>query len=106
MHDARLEIRPNPFRSRVTITVGGADKSISGSAGRASGHQQPGLRIFDASGRVVRSFDVGSLLVAHRSLLVTWDGRDDRGKRLPAGVYLVRYTDAEHQETQKLVLLR
>jgi flagellar hook assembly protein FlgD len=88
------------------ITVNSADQPTSGSVGSVAGHQQPALNIYDASGRVVKSFNVGSLLVAHRSLPVTWNGCDDRGQRLPAGVYVVRFTADDHQETQKLVRLR
>jgi hypothetical protein len=90
----RLRIQPNPFRSRVTITFNNADQTISGSTGSGSGHQEPGLRIYDATGCVVKSFVLGSMPYALGSVLVSWDGRDDRGANLPAGVYFIRSEDA------------
>jgi flagellar hook assembly protein FlgD len=105
VHDARLTILPNPFRNRVTITLNGADQRTRGSAGGASADQQPDLRIYDASGRLVKSFGPGSLLVAHRSLLVTWDGRDDGAKGLPAGVYFIRLA-GNGNESVRIVKIR
>ena len=75
--------------------------------GVTSQKQEARLRIFDASGRVVRDLSpyLGSSIM-HSGSAVSWDGRDDRGKKLPAGVYIIRCTAGEHQETQKAVMLR
>jgi hypothetical protein len=96
-----LVISPNPFRDRVTITLNGADQRIGRSVSRASGYQQSGLSIYDACGRLVRSFALCSMPSAHSSsphtlgsVLISWDGRDDRGANLPAGVYFIRSEDA------------
>ncbi len=51
-------------------------------AGRVS------VRLFDASGRLVRELLEGDLPAGAASL--RWDGRDDRGDLLPAGVYFSR----------------
>jgi plastocyanin len=63
---------PNPFSAAITIRFA--------PTGSASG----GVRVFDASGKLVRTFDA-----AHVTSLV-WDGRDDRGLETGAGVYLCR----------------
>jgi hypothetical protein len=70
-----LRAFPNPFRSSTVLhwTPGPLDPST------------PVLRVFDASGRLVRSFS--SLLSPPSSLV--WDGRDDMGHMLPAGAYFL-----------------
>jgi len=69
----RLVAEPNPFRSGTTF-----DYEVP-TAGRVT------LRLFDASGSVVRTVLDGFVPVGHGA--ITWDGRDDRGARAPAGVY-------------------
>ena len=36
---------------------------------------------------------------------VLWDGRDDRGRRLPAGVYFYRLESPAGTEARRMVLL-
>ena len=43
--------------------------------------------VFDVSGRRVRTLEASSLAAGEQSL--PWDGRDDRGRRVPPGLYLV-----------------
>lgn len=45
------------------------------------------LRIVDASGRTIKSLDSGA--TAPGSLVYRWDGRDNRGRQVPSGVYFV-----------------
>ena len=59
---------PNPFRSATTLAFGPA------------GSGRPRLRIYDASGQLVRSLDGAR----NRA---TWDGRDSQGREVPAGIY-------------------
>ncbi len=46
------------------------------------------LRIYDVSGRVVKSFNLESCIMNQASRIV-WDGSDDFGRSLPAGVYFI-----------------
>ncbi len=90
----RLSVTPNPARDRITIQLSGpiaADAKVE---------------IHDAIGRAVRSFDLSSLLIAHRSSLLTWDGRDNQGMVLPSGVYIVMLTAGTQIQTERLVLVR
>ena len=64
---------PNPFSAATTIRFA-PTSSASG-----------GVRIFDASGKLVRTLDA-----AHVAS-VTWDGRDSRGQETRPGVYFCRY---------------
>ena len=80
---------PNPFSSRVTIRY-----SLP-TAGAAS------FRIYDASGRLVRALSAGPNTPGTHT--VTWDGRDEQGRNLNAGVYLVRLNAGDLAETRKIV---
>jgi len=37
---------------------------------------------------------------------VIWDGSDDIGRRVPAGVYFVRFEVSGEKKTEKAILLR
>ena len=59
--------------------------------------------VYDLGGRRVRALD-RSIREAGRHTLA-WDGRDDRGARLPAGVYFVRASAGGASALRRLVLL-
>lgn len=66
---------PNPFRDAVTIRV-----SLPVAA-------PVSWRVFDVRGRLVRGQRTQAGVEGENEL--TWDGRDDGGRRLPSGVYIV-----------------
>jgi hypothetical protein len=61
------------------------------------------LVVFNAAGSVVRRFALGHR--AAGSYSIPWDGRDNDGRRLPAGVYLTRITTKGGVATGRLVVL-
>lgn len=63
------------------------------------------LSIHDVTGREVRALTAGGMASGtHR---VAWDGRDNGGGQVPAGVYFGRLTiGGSRAETQRLVLVR
>lgn len=71
---------PNPFNASVRMNVTGVS--------RAS--------IFDVAGRRVRTVTVlnGTMI---------WNGKDDAGRNVPAGVYFIRVSDAASAQSQKVV---
>jgi len=83
--------RPNPFRDRVTIRF---DLPVAG---------QANLAIFDVTGRRIRTV-LNERLEAGRYSPV-WDGRDERGSRVAAGVYFVRLRAGEFTATRKSIRL-
>jgi len=83
---------PNPFTGSTTIRFGIAH------AGHAN------VSIYSAAGRLVRTLCNSSFLPAHYSL--TWDGRDERGRAVGAGVYLVRAKAGDYTASRKLVVQR
>jgi len=49
------------------------------------------LSVYDICGMPVRTISMGKIAAGRRSL--SWDGRDEQGRMLPAGLYLVRLED-------------
>jgi hypothetical protein len=89
---AGLGVYPNPFNPQTSVMLRMA------AAGPAE------LSVYDPRGRLLRRFDLGSLPAGeHR---VTWNGRDDSGRELPAGVYLLRLTSPGGDANAKAVLVR
>ena len=98
-----LDIVPNPFRGSTEITF-----SIGQSEGGnriTSGSMLPGsyLKIYDVGGRLIRQWDYPD---AEQSFHAVWDGRDDHGCEVSAGVYLVRFETQNHAVTNKVILLK
>ncbi|UCD06732.1 MAG: hypothetical protein JSV98_02490, partial [candidate division WOR-3 bacterium] len=58
----------------------------------------------DAAGRLVRTFADGRQAAGYYT--VQWDGCDDLGRKVPAGVYFVRLHTDDYQDVQKTVLLK
>jgi len=91
--DPLLRTSPNPFTAETVISF---------TLGLRSGIR---LAIFSAAGKRVRKLLGGELPVgAHR---IAWDGRDDRGRELASGVYLIRIElDGREEPARRVILLR
>jgi len=63
------------------------------------------LKVYDVSGRLVRTLKRVQGLEPG-VYTVRWDGRNDRGLRVPAGVYFYRLKTEEYTSTKKIVLIR
>ena len=61
------------------------------------------LRVYDPLGRLVRVLAAREFTAGHSS--VTWDGTDDAGRRVPAGIYLYRLQSGEVTLTRRAVRL-
>jgi hypothetical protein len=85
---------PNPGHgtTSVQLHVAGAptDRAVQGEAS-----------IFDLTGRRVRVLQRG--VIARGLTTLTWDGRDERGGELKAGVYVLRLTADSRQANALLV---
>lgn len=85
--------QPNPFSTGTALSFALA---------------QPGpvsIEAYDLQGRLVRRLlaDAPRAAGEHREL---WDGRDDRGRAVPSGIYLVRVRTREASRTERVVRLR
>lgn len=63
------------------------------------------VSVYDIRGRLVRGL-VREPEFAAGQHVITWDGRDDDGRRAPSGVYMVRVTHAGGVASQRVVLAR
>jgi FG-GAP-like repeat/FlgD Ig-like domain len=62
------------------------------------------IAVFDVAGRRVRDLFQGELAAGER--MVTWDGRNDTGARVGAGVYWVEMNGGEWRRTARIVVAR
>ena len=62
------------------------------------------LRVYDVSGRLVRTLVDGALAAGDHEVL--WRGRDDGGREVASGVYLYRLEADGVSESRPMVLVR
>jgi hypothetical protein len=86
-----LRAAPNPFRSGVTIRF-----SLPESG-------ETILRVYNSNGTLVRTLADGVLRSGSHAF--EWDGRNDRGTRMPAGVYFARMESRSGRRSERLMLL-
>lgn len=87
-----LRATPNPFNPATEIQIAVAAE------GPAT------MTLHDGRGRLVRTLLTGSLAAGTRA--VRWDGRDDAGRPVGAGTYLVRLQTPTAVVTTRLTLVR
>lgn len=63
------------------------------------------LAILDLQGRIVRRLVPRAMETARSSVRI-WDGRDDRGRALPAGIYLALLTAGGERVERRVALVR
>jgi hypothetical protein len=61
------------------------------------------LGLYDVAGRMVRTFTRGMTEPGY--YVVTWDGRDDLGRHVPAGVYFVKLKTDDYSKVEKAILI-
>ncbi len=62
------------------------------------------LVIMEISGKIVKQFDMGEIEKGKYS--VTWEGKDESGRKLPSGTYYYRLIVDDRQMTKSLILNR
>jgi len=86
---------PNPFNPVTSLVI----EVPPGSGGGPSGIE---LTVYSQRGGVVRKLYDGLMEPGiHR---FTWDGRDERGGKVPSGIYLAVLRSASESETVKMLL--
>jgi hypothetical protein len=91
-----MQLSPNPYRTTTTIRYSILDSRYS--------TQNPLIKIYDASGRLVKSIDLASSIQNQEST-ISWHGDDNAGRKLSAGVYFVQLQTDTHTESQKAILI-
>jgi len=85
-----LTCEPNPFSSSTVLHLTTGPLELSATH----------FRIYDVQGRYVRT------LATSPATQAMWDGRNDAGRLLPSGTYLVRCDVAGEHATARLILQR
>jgi hypothetical protein len=88
---ALFQNAPNPFRSKTTIRFDLAE------AGPVR------LRVYDASGRLLRTLAEGEFPAARHTFV--WDGRDNDGRQVANGIYFYRLDTGERSLSRKMLLV-
>jgi len=87
-------VYPNPGRGATGIQLhvagAAADRPLAAEAA-----------IYDLSGRLVRIVRRGP--IARGLTTVTWDGRGEGGERVPAGVYVLRFSAGDGAAVARIV---
>lgn len=89
---SNVQVQPNPMNPHTVIQF---SSDTSGSAE---------VSIYDSRGRLVRDWRIEEVIVGQNSL--SWKGRDDRGREVASGVYLIRVQTEADVVTAKLTVLR
>jgi len=85
-----LTIKSNPMRQRCLITY------------PQQTDNKYELKIFDAAGRLIKQWDYQTMRLSDQ---IIWSGDDDSGRKLPAGVYFVRFISRRYKAQAKLIVL-
>ena len=90
--DPVLVVSPTILRNDATISY------------RADPDEPVTLRVFDATGRLVRTLVNGRTGTGLRQ--VTWDGRTEAGKRVGPGMYLISLQRKDFVKVRKVVVVK
>ena len=88
---AKTDVFPNPMGSGSTISFT-LDRNVDAS-----------LKVYDLAGRLVHEIAAGEREAGRHQL--NWDGHDQCGMRLPAGVYFIKLNDGTRSRATKVILI-
>ena len=83
---------PNPFSGSVSITLKANDYAKTAS-----------LKIYNQRGQLVRTLLQDKPLSVEE---ITWDARDENGRKVSSGVYFLQAKQGKHAITRKMVYMR
>jgi hypothetical protein len=92
-----LSVAPNPFRGRLDIRYAIHD----------TGSKDYSLKVFDASGRLVRDLSADPVSrILHQESAVSWNGTDEQERSVSPGIYFIRLViPSMGARTEKVILL-
>ncbi|MEZ4650838.1 MAG: choice-of-anchor V domain-containing protein [Candidatus Eisenbacteria bacterium] len=91
-NSVQLSVFPSPVRSDATIRL------------QLPSDQEASLVLVDMMGRQIRSLRSGFFAAGDH--LVAWDGRDDHGREVSAGVYYSVFTSGKTRTSGSLVVVK
>ncbi|MEO0130017.1 MAG: S8 family serine peptidase [candidate division WOR-3 bacterium] len=89
---SRLTFSQNPFTGKLRIHYVVPENQSSAI-----------IKIFDATGRLVREWTYNEL--SHNAFIL-WNGKDHEGRKLPAGVYFVQLETDNEKIVEKAIMLK
>jgi hypothetical protein len=92
-----LNVTPNPFCDKTEIRYSIHDTVYL--------IYDPILKIYDAGGRLVKSFDLLSS-IEYQESSISWSGVDDANRQLGSGVYFVVLSTDKSVQSERLILVR
>ncbi|MEO0228047.1 MAG: C25 family cysteine peptidase [candidate division WOR-3 bacterium] len=99
-----ISLMPNPSRNRLTIKFEIPNSKSEINSNLATRYSLLAtLHIYDATGRVVRQWDHETI---RQSDQIIWDGTDNFGRRLPAGIYFIQLQTENFTQVEKALLLK
>jgi M6 family metalloprotease-like protein len=103
----RLSLRagPNPYQIGAP-SAGAINIRFSAKDGFEHPGFRPKVRIFDLSGRLIRTLDAAPDGLIPSEFRATWDARNDQGRFAAAGIYFAHVDVLGHDESFRIVLLR
>jgi len=84
---------PNPFRDNTTLTL----KQVAG-------HSLTTVAVYNVKGQLVRRLLDPQPILGEYS--ITWDGKNDQGEKLGAGVYFFKIKSGSYSATRKMILIK
>lgn len=87
----RLQAAPNPFVETVRITIENYDIDLVDAV------------IIDITGQTVKRISKTDFVSRQNSMVFSWNGRDQAGNMLPAGMYLLQIYTGSHMESVRLL---
>ena len=92
-----LQVYPNPFHQKTQIRFMIQDSRCM--------IRKAKVRIYDAAGSLVRSFNPESCIL-DRVSAISWDGTDQFNRKIGSGVYFLKLKAGDYCVTEKLLLMR
>jgi len=88
-----LKVYPKPFSEKINIryTIHDARCMIYN------------IKIYDATGKLVRQWDYETMRLSDK---IAWNGTDDAGLKLPAGVYFVQLCAGDYKQVEKVIFVK
>lgn len=84
---------PNPFRNSTTVLFPVASKQYTVGS----------IEIYDVSGRLIKQLNCPTM---EQSSHIVWDGIDEAGHAVSAGLYFVKVSISGHVVTKKVIFVR
>lgn len=84
-----LQVYPNPFKNSANFNY------------KIKTEARVSVEVYDLSGKIIRNIFNGIMRSGRHT--TSWDGRDEHGVEMPAGIYIIKCQVGEYQETKQLI---